>query len=188
MKTPARGRILWTLTAAPRAVECTFAAGRQRATLVPCAAEELIQDFCSRANRRRGVAGEKLEAAVLERIKSVIANPEIPELIESVSVKGRYRAAARIGKRNGNAGVGNVSMRLRREGVVEEVSVTFTPGRRYGLHRAKRVRQIHVYEGADRRTGCTKGQWCSTSAQIRRVAPGPVCVRCLSRYRHRHQA
>jgi ATPase subunit of ABC transporter with duplicated ATPase domains len=51
----------------------------------------------------------------------------------------------------------SVTMRYGSKVLFEDVSVTFTPGRRYGPHRPQRRRQIHLHEDPHRRARAAEG-------------------------------
>ena len=53
--------------------------------------------------------------------------------------------------------VSNVSMRYGSKVLFEDVTTTFSAGRRYGLDRAQRLRQVHVHEAADGRVAAAEG-------------------------------
>ena len=80
--------------------------------------------------------------------------------------------------------VSGVSMRFGSKVLFEDVTTTFSAGRRYGLTGPERRRQVHVHEAADRRTAAAARNG-RPSGEARRPAPGPVRLRRVPRHRHR---
>ena len=80
--------------------------------------------------------------------------------------------------------VSNVSMRYGAKVLFEDVSVNFTPGRRYGLTGPNGSGKSTFMKVLTGELDAQKGNG-GASAQTRRAAPGPVCLRQLSRDRYR---
>ncbi len=81
--------------------------------------------------------------------------------------------------------VSNVSMRYGAKVLFEDVSVSFVPGRRYGLtgpNGSGKSTFMKILTGELERAEGHGGP----PAEVRRSESGPVRLRCLSRDRYRH--
>ncbi len=79
--------------------------------------------------------------------------------------------------------VSGVSMRFGSKVLFDDVSTTFSNGRRYGLTGPERGRQVHLHETAHGRAAAAEGHGHATRP-ARRPAPGSVRLRPVPGHRH----